>query len=231
MENPLRRIDTIFIDADDTLWDNEDWFRAAEAKFAALLAPHAKVEDVQQVLWARQEENIPLFGYGSKTYFIGMVDVAIELCGGSLPEGIYHEIKKIITELAFHQLHIYDGVEAALAELSSRHRLILATKGDANEQLDKLERSGLSRYFFTAEVMKQKDEEDYLVLCRKYGVKPEDFVMVGNSVRSDIIPPLNIGGHAVFIPHEIVWTHELADKPESERLIEIADFAELTSIL
>lgn len=224
------RFSTIFIDADDTLWENELYFRDAEAKFASLLAPHARVEDVQQLLWEKQEENIPLFGYGSKTYLIGMTDAAMELCHGSLPQETYLAIKSIIKSLAFHKLEVFPCVENTLKCLSLHHRLILATKGDAVEQKNKVAESGLEKYFHSVEVMKSKDEADYLELCKKYGIEPEDMVMVGNSVRSDIIPVINIGGTAILIPHEIVWVHELADTPDSERLIEISDFSALTTL-
>ena len=108
------RFDTIFIDADDTLWENEQYFRNAEQKFTELLADYTSPDGVQQMLWQKQEDNIPLFGYGSKTYMIGMTDAALELCGGHLPEHIYYGVKKIITDLAFHELQIIDGVEETL---------------------------------------------------------------------------------------------------------------------
>ena len=100
----------IFFDADDTLWENERYFREAEDKFIELLADYTTPEGVQHMLWQKQEENIPLFGYGSKTYLIGMTDAALDLCGGRMPENIYYGIKNIITELAFHELEMIDGV-------------------------------------------------------------------------------------------------------------------------
>ena len=220
----------IFIDADDTLWENERYFRDAEAQFASLLAPHARLEDVQKMLWEKQEENIPLYGYGSKTYLIGMTDAAMELCGGMLPRETYLRIKDIIRNLAFHRINLIESVAETLKMLSLHYRLILATKGDSTEQRYKIAISGIEQYFHSVEVMKGKDESDYLELCKKYDVAPEDMVMVGNSVRSDIIPVINIGGTAVLIPHEIVWTHEMAETPESERLVEIRNFSDLNLI-
>lgn len=223
--------DYLFIDADDTLWENERYFRDAEKQFAALLAPNADFEDIQHSLWRNQEENIPYFGYGSKTYLIGMTDAAMELCGGCLPSDTYLKIKKIIMDLAFHDVELFDGVEETLEELSHRRRLVLATKGDASEQLWKVRKSGVMKYFVGCEVMQKKDPEDYLEVARKYGVAPEDFVMVGNSVRSDIVPVLEIGARAVFIPHEIVWVHELADMPQSDRVTKIESFKDLMKFL
>ena len=127
------RFSTIFFDADDTLWENERYFRAAEAKFIELLADYTSPEGVQDMLWRKQEDNIPLFGYGSKTYMIGMTDAALELCGGVLPEHIYYGIKKIITELAFHELEIIEGVEETLKALQGRYKLIVATNPSVKE--------------------------------------------------------------------------------------------------
>jgi len=230
MTSLLNKFSTIFIDADDTLWENEQYFRDAEAQFAALLAPHAKLEDVQSMLWEKQEENIPLFGYGSKTYLIGMLDAAMELCGDKLDKNTYDSIKNIIKNLAFHEVKVFEGVADTLKMLSLHYRLILATKGDSIEQRKKVTDSGLEKYFHAVEVMKGKDEADYIELCNKYGIKPEEMVMVGNSVRSDINPVINIGGTAVLIPHEIVWVHELAETPESKRLVEISNFSDLNLI-
>ena len=131
----------IFFDADDTLWENERYFRAAEAKFIELLADYTTPEGVQDMLWRKQEDNIPLFGYGSKTYMIGMTDAALELCGGSLTEEIYYGIKNIITELAFHELQIIEGVKETLEALQGKYELIVATKGDLPEQMAKFRKS------------------------------------------------------------------------------------------
>ena len=127
------KFDTVFFDADDTLWENEQFFRNAEAQFAELLADYTSPEGVQQMLWQKQEDNIPLFGYGSKTYMIGMTDAAMELCGGHLPHHIYYGVKKIITELAFHEFEIIDGVRETLEALQGHYRLVVATKGDLTE--------------------------------------------------------------------------------------------------
>ena len=171
----------IFFDADDTLWENEQFFRDAEAEFAALLAEYTSPEGVQQMLWQKQEENIPLFGYGSKTYLIGMADAAMDLCGGRLPDNIYYGIKKIITDLAFHKLEIIDGVVETLEALQGRYKLIVATKGDLTEQMGKFRISGLAKYFHHCEVMENKDEKNYLELAAKHDLDPSKMLMIGNS--------------------------------------------------
>ena len=165
MESLKGKFDTVFFDADDTLWENERFFRAAEDKFIELLKDYTTADGVQDMLWRKQEDNIPLFGYGSKTYMIGMTDAAMELCGGTLPEEIYYGIKKIITELAFHEFTLIEGVEETLAALHGKYRLIVATKGDLTEQLNKYRISGLAKYFHHCEVMENKDEKNYLELA------------------------------------------------------------------
>ena len=221
------RFTHIFFDADDTLWENEQFFRDAEAQFADLLSDYTSPEGVQAMLWRKQEENIPLFGYGSKTYLIGMTDAAMELCGGELPENIYLGIKKIITELAFHEFQIIEGVEETLQALHGHYTLIVATKGDLTEQLYKYRLSGLAKYFHHCEVMENKDEKNYLELAAKNNLQPEQILMIGNSVKSDIAPVVNIGGLAFHTPHEVIWVHEMMDMPQSDRIIELNNIREV----
>ena len=221
----------IFFDADDTLWENEQFFRDAEAQFTELLSDYTGPEGVQQMLWHKQEENIPLFGYGSKTYMIGMTDAAMELCGGTLPEKIYLGIKKIIKKLAFHEFQLIDGVEETLKALQDKYTLIVATKGDLTEQLYKYRQSGLDKYFHHCEVMENKDEKNYLELAAKHNLAPEQILMIGNSVKSDIAPVVNIGGIAINTPHEVVWVHEMMDMPESDRIIIVQNIREVLDYL
>ena len=221
----------IFFDADDTLWENEQFFRDAETQFTKLLADYTSPDGVQQMLWQKQEDNIPLFGYGSKTYMIGMTDAAMELCGGHLPEHIYYGIKKIITDLAFHEFQIIEGVEDVLQALQGHYTLIVATKGDLTEQMNKFRISGLAKYFHHCEVMENKDEKNYLELAAKNNLQPEQILMIGNSVKSDIAPVVNIGGVALHTPHEVVWVHEMMDMPQSERIIELNNIREVLDYL
>ena len=225
------KFDTVFFDADDTLWENEQFFRNAEAQFAELLADYTSPEGVQQMLWQKQEDNIPLFGYGSKTYMIGMTDAAMELCGGHLPHHIYYGVKKIITELAFHKFEIIDGVRETLEALQGHYRLVVATKGDLTEQMHKFRISGLADYFHHCEVMENKEEKNYLELAAKNDIAPEKILMIGNSVKSDIAPVVNIGGTAIHTPHEVVWVHEMMDMPESDRIIEVSNIKEVLQYL
>ena len=231
MDSLKDRFYTVFFDADDTLWENERYFRNAEAQFTELLADYTTPEGVQQMLWQKQEDNIPLFGYGSKTYLIGMTDAAMDLCGGMLPDRIYYGIKKIITDLAFHELEIIDGVVETLEALQGHYKLIVATKGDMPEQMGKFRTSGLAKYFHHCEVMENKDEKNYLELAAKNDIAPERILMIGNSVKSDIAPVINLGGTAIHTPHEVVWVHEMMDMPESDRIIEVQNIKEILRYL
>ena len=222
---------TIFFDADDTLWENEIYFRNAEARFIELMAEYSSPEQLQKVLCEKQEDNIPLFGYGSKTYMIGMADAAMHLCGGNLPEYIYYGIKKIITDLAFHELQIIEGVEQTLQTLQGHYNLIVATKGDLPEQMGKFRQSGLAKYFHHCEVMENKDEQNYLELAAKHDLDPQQLLMIGNSVKSDIAPVVNVGGWAIHVPHDVVWVHEMMDMPQSDRIIEVKNIKEILRYL
>ena len=231
MKSLKDRFDTIFFDADDTLWENERFFRAAEDQFIELLKDYTTPDGVQDMLWRKQENNIPLFGYGSKTYMIGMTDAAIELCGGHLPEHIYYGVKKIITELAFHEFELIEGVEDTLQALQGRYRLIVATKGDLTEQLNKYRVSGLAKYFHHCEVMENKDEKNYLEIAAKHDIAPEEILMIGNSVKSDIAPVVSLGGWAIHTPHDVVWVHEMMDMPQSDSIIEVSSIKEILDYL
>lgn len=225
------KFNTIFFDADDTLWENETYFRQAEARFIKLLEDYTTPEGVQHMLWQKQEDNIPLFGYGSKTYMIGMTDAALELCGGHLPEHIYYGVKNIVTDLAFHEFKLIDGVIETLEALDGHYNLVVATKGDVTEQMFKYRRSGLDRYFHHCEVMENKDEQNYLELAAKHDLDPEQLLMIGNSVKSDIAPVVNTGGWAIHTPHDVVWVHEMMDMPDSDRIIEVENIREVIKYL
>lgn len=221
----------IFFDADDTLWENERYFREAERQFALLLSPYASDEDSRRILAEKQEENIPLFGYGSKTYLIGMMDAAFEICGNGIDGSLYRRINGIIRNLAYHEFHLIDGVRETLETLYGHYRLAIATKGDILEQMTKFRESGLEKYFHHIEIMENKDEANYSTLARKMDMAPEELLMIGNSVKSDIAPVVNIGGTAIHIPHEVTWAHEMMEMPASERIIEVESIKDVVKIL
>ena len=183
------------------------------------------------MLMQKQEDNIPIYGYGSKTYLIGMLDAAAELCGEDFDSRIYRKTKQIIHDLAYHEFHLKEGIEDVLKALGKKYRLAVATKGDLPEQMNKYRESGLKKYFHHIEVMEKKSEEDYLEMAAKLDLRPEEILMVGNSVKSDIAPVINIGGTAIHVPHEVTWAHEMMDIPDSDRVIEVKNIKEILKIL
>ena len=160
-----------------------------------------------------------------------MTDAAMELCGGTLPEKVYLGIKKIITELTCHEFRLIDGVEKTLQALHGKFELVVATKGDVTEQMARYRKSGLDKYFHHAEVMENKDEKNYLELAAKHNLAPEQILMVGNSVKSDIVPVINIGGYAINTPHDVIWVHEMMDMPESDRITIVKRIDDIPKIL
>ena len=225
------RFTHVFFDADDTLWENEQFFRDAEKEFADLLSDYTTALDVQKMLWQKQEENIPLFGYGSKTYMLGMTEAALDLCGGKLDNHIYYGIKDIITRLSYHEFVLMDGVEQTLKALQGHYKLVVATKGDLTEQMAKFRKSGLEKYFHHIEVLENKDEKNYRELAAKNDILPEDILMVGNSVKSDIAPVIAIGGTAIKTPHEVEWVHEMMEMPQSDRVIIVEKIEDVVKML
>ncbi len=221
----------IFFDADDTLWQNEEYFREAERRFAGLLEGYGTPESITGNLTEKQEANIPLFGYGSKTFMISMLDAAAEICGNGFGTDIYNGVKDIISDLAFHEFHLLEGVEETLEALSGRYTLAIATKGDLVEQRTKYKESGLDRFFRHIEVLPDKSVDDYREMARKLGIAPEEILMVGNAIKSDIAPVIAIGGTAIHIPYKVTWAHEIMAMPESDRIFELKSIKDLPGLL
>ncbi len=225
-----KHLSHIFIDADDTLWENEIYFREAKHKFALLLSSYAQENIVMETFDRWQEENIPVYGYGSKTCLIGFLDTAAEICG-CIPKEMYLNLKSITENILTHDLVILDGVTETLDTLCRKYRLIVATKGEQMEQKSKFYKSGLAKYFTDIEVMDNKDESHYAALAGKYSILPENLLMIGNSVKSDIAPVVALGGTAVLVPHDMVWEHEIMDMPVSKRAIEVENIKKITDLL
>ncbi len=211
MERPwLIDIDAIGIDGDDTLWHSERHFSVTEERFAELLAPWAPAEDLAARLLHTERSNLAVFGYGVKAFVISMIETAIEVTGGDLPVGAIEEIIGWGKELHTHPTVVLPGVVDALSSAAGR-RLILVTKGDLFHQESKVAASGLADRFEAIEIVSEKDPATYAAVLKRHGVAPERFVMIGNSVRSDVLPLVELGGRAVHVPHEVTWGHEMSD--------------------
>ena len=205
-------IDVIAFDADDTLWHNEPIFHATEAQFAEMLAAYHPAEWVRDRLFATEMKNLGHFGYGIKGFILSMIETAIELTEARVTGA---EVQRIIQwghEMLHHPVELLDGVRETVESLAGRYKLMLLTKGDLFDQESKLARSGLGEFFDAVEIVSTKNAATYGAIMRRHGVPPERFLMVGNSLRSDVLPALEAGAQAVHIPYELTWAHERLDE-------------------
>lgn len=223
-------IEAIGLDADDTLWENESFFRLTEAEFCALLADHGAAEDIITRLFDVERANLRRYGYGIKGFMLSMVETAIELTDGAVDGRTIGRILELGREMLAHPVDLLPGVEAALDALEGR-RLILITKGDLMDQERKIAASGLAERFAAVEILAEKSPESYGRVLWAQGIAPERFLMAGNSMKSDVIPVLELGGWGVFVPHEVTWAAEHADAPDHPRLREIARLDELPALV
>lgn len=231
MDSRFSNITHVFLDADDTLWENDIYYRKAEAEFVQYMSPWCDEQAAAEILAHHQEKNIKIFGYGSKTYLLGMLDAAAELIPGGLTSDHYDHLKSIIVRLETHPFDFLQGAEDTVRALAERYTVVIATKGELSEQMRKWRISGLSDCVKAIEVMETKSIEDYRNLAVKMGVPVEDFFMVGNAVRSDIAPVIAMGGWAVHCPYEITWAHEVMPLPDSDRVFEITHLSQLKDML
>ena len=209
----MDEIKVIGFDADDTLWVNMPFFTETEKQFCALLSEYADADIVSQEQYRTETANMPLYGFGTKSFTLSMVETAQRLSGGRIAGTAVTDIIELGRRLLDHPMQVLDGVEEVLAALGGRFLLVTATKGDLLEQERKLEKSGLKGYFHHIEIMSDKRPEDYARMLERLGIAPEEFLMVGNSVKSDIMPVLSLGAHAVHVPFHDTWIHERAEPP------------------
>ncbi len=200
--------DMIAFDADDTLWHSESLYAAAQEEYRRLLAAYAEAETIDRVLHQTEIRNLPAYGYGIKGFALSMIEAALELSQQRITG---HEVQQIL-DLARQMLNtaveLLGGVTEVIAQLAAAYPLMLITKGDLIHQETKIEQSGLRPYFRAIEIVADKTPQSYAALLAKYHIEPSRFLMVGNSLRSDILPVLAMGGQAVHVPYAITWTHE-----------------------
>lgn len=201
-------IKVIAFDADDTLWVNEPYFQNTEKKFCALLEEFLPQQDLSRELLKVEIKNLSLYGYGIKGYILSMIEAAIKVTDNAITVDAIEKIIDFGKELLNEPIELLDNVEEVLKELQGQYRIVVATKGDLLDQERKLRKSGLNHYFHHIEIMSEKGEDDYLKLIRHLDIRPGEFMMIGNSLKSDIIPVLNIGGHAIHVPFHTTWAHE-----------------------
>jgi putative hydrolase of the HAD superfamily len=204
----------IGVDADDTLWHNEPVFRMTHRRFDELLAPWASEAELERLLSAIERKNIALYGYGAKGFTLSMIETALEVSNAEVSAPVLREVLNAGRELMAHPMEPLPGAREALETLSENHRLVLITKGDFFHQESKLAASGLGSLFSGVEIVSEKSPDAYARIFQRYGADPADCLMTGNSVKSDILPVLSLGGWAALIPYPLVWEMEAADKPD-----------------
>jgi putative hydrolase of the HAD superfamily len=201
-------IDLIAFDADDTLWHNEMLYQGTQDKFKQLLSTQFSQETIDQALYETEMRNIPFFGYGIKSFTLSMIETAIELTGGRITALDIQKILNYAKDMLQAEIRPLEHVTETVAALSHGYSLMIITKGDLLDQQVKLARSGLANYFKYVEIVSDKTQEAYEAILRKYQISPERFIMVGNSLRSDILPVVALGGRAIYIPYHLTWVHE-----------------------
>jgi len=206
-----KNIKVIGFDADDTLWVNETYFREAELEFGKLMQQYETINQIDQELFKIEIDNLPIYGYGVKGFILSMVETALVISNNQVSQKTMQAIIDIGKSMLNKPVVLLDGVETTLKTLSQSYRLIMATKGDLLDQERKLEKSDLQQYFHHIEVMSDKKESNYLKLLGHLDIKPDQFLMIGNSLKSDILPLVNIGAHAVHVPFHTTWKHEISN--------------------
>ena len=204
----------IAFDADDTLWVNEPNYVDVKEKLCELLSHHIDQNTLSERFYDAQMRNLHLFGYGAKSFILSMIETAIELTNGAITGNEIQQIIDVGRRLLDFSIDVLDGVPEVLETLSKQYDLMVLTKGDLFDQESKIARSGLAHYFKHVEIVSEKNEQAYQRVLQKYNVQPPDFLMISNSLKSDVLPVVHIGGRAIHIPYAITWAHEQVDDAE-----------------
>jgi len=209
--------DWIAFDADDTLWHNEILYAGAQARLRELLSPFAGGKTVDAALYEKEMSNLALYGYGIKSFTLSMIETAIELSEGQIRGEQVHRIIEFAKEMLAAEVQLIDDAASTVQQLSRSHHLMVITKGDLRDQESKLARCGIRDCFDEIEIVSEKTSHTYERLMSRYGITPQRFLMVGNSLKSDILPVVAAGGHAIYIPYHTTWIHETVDDLLPER--------------
>jgi len=224
-------IDLIAFDADDTLWGNENYFYQTQNEYAQILSDYGCKEAVLDRLHSTEIKNLKLYGYGVKSYTLSMIEAALSLSFREVPGELVAKILALGAKMLTEPVQPMNHVQQVLEKLSQSHDLITITKGDLLDQNRKMKKSGLIEYFSDVIVVSEKNDEAYKQIIEGRQVKAENFLMVGNSMKSDILPVLNIGGYGAHVPYQYTWEHEKLDEPvEHEKLYELKDMKEILDL-
>ncbi len=223
---------TIAFDADDTLWHNEPYFDEAQAKFCELFQDFASKQEILQLILNHQVKNLPLYGFGIKAFTLSMIESALELTNHQINGTVIEKIIAIGKDLLQKPVELLPNVTEVLEQLKGKYKLVVATKGDLKDQHRKLHDSGLGHYFHHIEVMSDKTDLDYTKMLHRLECDSQDFIMIGNSLKSDVLPVLNIGGTGIHIPYHTTWEYEKIDfEIKHENFKSISNLNELFEIL
>ena len=228
----MSNLTTIGFDADDTLWENEHFFRLTERHFTELLADYAEPEQLASRLLAAEKRNLAHYGFGIKGFTLSMIETALEITDGKVPGELIGRIVAAGREMLSHPIETLPHVHDTLEALNATHRLVLITKGDLFDQERKLAQSGLGEFFDAVEIVSDKSAATYSRAFSRHGDGPARAMMVGNSLRSDVLPAIEAGGWGTYVPHELTWDYERADEPaNAPRFAKIASLAELRALI
>ncbi len=207
----LQDVEVVAFDGDDTLWHSENLFAMTEEKFIDLVSGYVPETDVKDRLFRTEMKNLGIFGYGTKGFIISMIETALELTGERISGADIQKIIALGKDMLEHPVEVLPGVPETLAAMAGRYRLLVITKGDLFDQESKIARSGLAEHFWKIEIVSEKDQATYRDILMRHEIQPERFLMVGNSVRSDILPVVELGAKAVYVPYDITWQHETVE--------------------
>jgi putative hydrolase of the HAD superfamily len=227
-------IRVIGFDADDTLWVNEPHYQETEKYFCEMLSEYMAAEQVTAELLETEKRNVELYGYGAKGFMLSLIETALRISQNKIGTETINKIIALGKELLDKPIELLNNVENVLCELSKKYKLIVATKGDLLDQERKLEKSALAKYFHHVEIMSDKKVENYKTLLQHLEVNPENFLMVGNSFKSDILPVVELGGYGVYVPYHVTWQHEVVDNKilkSMERVKQINNIVELLTLV
>jgi len=213
----MTTLDVIAFDADDTLWHSEILYAAAQEEYRRLLAPYAEAETIDRVLHQTELRNLAIYGYGIKGFALSMIEAALELSRHQITGGEVQQVLDLAKQMLSTDVELLEGVAEVVAQLAQAYPLMLITKGDLVHQEAKIEGSGLKPYFRSIEIVADKTPQSYAALLARHHVEPSRFLMIGNSLRSDVLPVLAIGGQAVHVPYAITWAHEHVDVPADQQ--------------
>jgi len=229
----MKNIKVIAFDGDDTLWVNEPYYQETETQFCILLSDYLPEEEIKKILFQTEMANLPLYGYGAKGFMLSMMETALKISENRVEPSVLQQIISLGKALLDKPIDLLDGVQPVLSALQHQYKLVVATKGDLLDQERKLLKSGLNPFFHHIEIMSNKKERDYEKLLHHLDIAPEEFLMVGNSLPSDIIPVVKLGGFGIHVPYHTTWQHEQVNQHnlDNSRYRKVKKLSEIPELL